>query len=146
MSILRTDSVLAFTLEMTPAQSPESCFVCEQHGEFYDLLADADFRLKARLLLVARYFEPRERVALLESFGIGDFSREKAQGSQKGTSNIQHSTSNIQGLEEAERVGAKLNEEAEEVARKKGPARYCPSWWKYTGVTPECLGYAPKPN
>lgn len=110
----------AFTLEMTPAQSPESCFVCEQHGEFLDLLADADFRLKARLLLVSRYFEPRERVALLESFGIGDFSREKAQRSQKGTSNVQHSTPNIECFEDAERVGAKLNEEAEEAARKKG--------------------------
>lgn len=42
----------AFTLEMTPAQSPESCFVCELNEEFFDLLADADFRLKARLLLV----------------------------------------------------------------------------------------------
>lgn len=94
----------AFTLEMTPAQSPESCFVCEQHGEFFDLLGDADFRLKARLLLVARYFEPRERVALLESFGIG--------GNRKAEMGLSAS--------EAERVGAKLNEEAEDAARKKG--------------------------
>jgi putative restriction endonuclease len=50
-----------FTLEMTPARSPESCFVCELNEEFFDLLGDADFRLKARLLLVSRYFEPRER-------------------------------------------------------------------------------------
>ena len=68
----------AFTLEMTPAQSPESCFVCEQHGEFFELLGDADFRLKARLLLVARYFEPRERVALLESFGISADSTKRS--------------------------------------------------------------------
>jgi hypothetical protein len=60
----------AFTLEMTTAQSPESCFVCELHEEFFDLLADADFRLKARLLLVSRYFEPRERLALLVSLGL----------------------------------------------------------------------------
>jgi putative restriction endonuclease len=37
----------AFTLEMTTAQSPESCFVCELHEEFFDLLGAADFRLKA---------------------------------------------------------------------------------------------------
>lgn len=98
----------AFTLEMTPAQSPESCFVCEQHGEFFELLGDADFRLKARLLLVARYFEPRERVALLESFGISADSTKRS---------TPHPT--LSPIE-AERVGAKLNEEAEEVARKKG--------------------------
>jgi putative restriction endonuclease len=42
----------AFTLDMITAQSPETCFVCELHEDFFDLLADADFRLKARLLLV----------------------------------------------------------------------------------------------
>ena len=104
----------AFTLEMTPAQSPESCFVCEQHGEFYDLLADADFRLKARLLLVARYFELRERVALLESFGISaDYGMRSAERmARKGLHALPY--------EEAEMVGAKLNEAAEETARKKG--------------------------
>jgi len=60
----------AFTLEMTAAQSIESCFVCELNEELFYLLADADFRLKARLLLVSRYFEPRERVALLVSLGL----------------------------------------------------------------------------
>ena len=45
-----------FTLEMTEAQSPETCFVCELHEELFDLLGDADYRLKARLLLVSRYF------------------------------------------------------------------------------------------
>jgi putative restriction endonuclease len=98
----------AFTLEMTAAQSPESCFVCELHEEFFDLLADADFRLKARLLLVSRYFEPQERVALLESFGIvANTSR--------------HSTPHPSlSPVEAERVGIKLNEEAKDAARKKG--------------------------
>ena len=86
-----------FTLEMIPAQSPESCFVCEQHGEFFDLLADADFRLKARLLLVSRYFEPRERVALLVSLGLV-----------------------ADGAEKIEQRMASLNEEAEDTARKKG--------------------------
>jgi putative restriction endonuclease len=104
----------AFTLEMTPAQSPESCFVCELHEEFFDLLGDADFKLKARLLLVARYFEPRERVALLESLGVSADSgvRSAEREARKGLHALPY--------EEAERVGAKLNEEAEKVARKKG--------------------------
>ena len=87
----------AFTLEMTPAQSPDSCFVCELNEEFFDLLADADFRLKARLLLVSRYFESRERFALLESLGLC-----------------------ADGMDRAERNMSALNEEAEDAARKKG--------------------------
>jgi putative restriction endonuclease len=87
----------AFTLEMTPAQSPESSFVCELNEEFFDLLSDVDFRLKARLLLVSRYFEPRERVALLESFGL----------CADGVGKVEH------------RIAA-LNEQAEDAARKKG--------------------------
>ena len=59
-----------FTLEMTPAQSAESCFICRLNEEFYELLGDADFRLQARLLLVSRYFETQERIALLESLGM----------------------------------------------------------------------------
>ena len=86
-----------FTLEMTPAQSPESCFVCELNEEFFDLLGDADFRLKARLLLVSRYFEPRERVALLESLGLC-----------------------ADGIEKTEKRMWELNEEGEEAARRKG--------------------------
>jgi putative restriction endonuclease len=87
----------AFTLEMATAQSPESCFVCELHEEFFELLADHDFRLKARLLLVSRYFEPKERVALLVSLGLC-----------------------ADGVEQTEQRAAALNEEAEETARKKG--------------------------
>jgi len=87
----------AFTLEMTIAQSPESCFVCELHEEFFDLLTDADFRLKARLLLVSRYFEARERVALLVSLGLC-----------------------VDGAERNEPRMAALNEEADAAARKKG--------------------------
>ncbi len=86
-----------FTLEMAPAQSPESCFVCELNAEFFDLLGDADFRLKARLLLISRYFEARERVALLESLGVC-----------------------ADGMEKAERKMYELKEEAEEGARRKG--------------------------
>src|ERR1022692_2458595 len=98
----------AFTLEMTAAQSPESCSLCELHTELFDLLADPDFRLKARLLLVSRCFAPRERVALLESFGIS------ADTSRRSTSN-----SSLSPIE-AERAGTKLNADAENAARKKG--------------------------
>jgi putative restriction endonuclease len=86
-----------FTLEMAAAQSPESCFVCELNEEFFDLLGNADFRLKARLLLVSRYFEPRERVALLESLGLC-----------------------ADGMEKAEKKMVELNEESEQAARRNG--------------------------
>lgn len=89
-----------FTLEMTPAQSPESCFVCELNEEFFDLLGDADFRLKAPLLLVSRYFEPRERLALLESLGMNADCRVRSA--------------------DFEREGQRLNEAGEEAARRKG--------------------------
>jgi len=120
---LRTQGVWhAFTLEMTAAQSPESCFVCELQEEFYDLLGDADFRLKARLLLVSRYFEPRERVALLESFGIGGNweSRKQKGAPHPAYGYLLPCAEKGLLLADAERVGMKLNEEAEEVARKKG--------------------------
>lgn len=98
----------AFTMEMHLAQSPDSCFVCELHEEFFDLLGDTDFRLKARLLIVSRYFEGSERVALLESLGLcSDTKRRSA---------VPATLSTI----EAERVGLQLNEEAEAIARKKG--------------------------
>lgn len=87
----------SFTLEMTPTQSPESCFVCEIDPEFFELLGDADFRLRARLLLVSRYFEPPERVALLESLGLC-----------------------ADGMEKVEKRMYKLNEQGEEAARRKG--------------------------
>lgn len=60
----------AFTAEMTPARSPESCLLCEMHEEFFEMLADADFRLKARLLLVAHYFTKSEQVALMACLGL----------------------------------------------------------------------------
>jgi putative restriction endonuclease len=102
-----------FTLEMASAQSPESCFVCELNPEFFQLLSDADFRLKARLLLVSRYFEPRERVALLESLGLC-----------------------VDRAERNEPRMERLNEEAECAARRKGrSARFAVqvvSQYKYT--------------
>lgn len=60
----------AYTLEMQPAQTPENCHVIELHPEFFELLGSPEFRLKARLLLISRYFEPAERMALLESLGF----------------------------------------------------------------------------
>lgn len=56
--------------EMRPAKSPESCVVCEMQPEFFVLMADADFRLKARLVLVTKYFTPTERIALFEGLGL----------------------------------------------------------------------------
>jgi putative restriction endonuclease len=66
----------------------------------FDLLGDADFRLKARLLLVSRYFEARERVALLESLGISADCKVQ--------------------IADLEKEGQRLNEEGEEAARRKG--------------------------
>lgn len=115
----------AFTLEMRPAESPESCFVCELHGEFFDLLGDADFRLKARLLLVSRYFEPRERVALLESLGMGEIGRAKSRNlkqdaPQPVSDHLLPSAEKGYSLAEAESAGLLLNEEAEAAAKRKG--------------------------
>lgn len=56
--------------EMRPATSPEACVVCEMQPQFFALLADADFRLKARLVLVTKYFGPTERIALFEGLGL----------------------------------------------------------------------------
>jgi putative restriction endonuclease len=60
----------ALTAEMRSASSPESCAVCEMHPEFFDVLSDAGFRLKARMILVTKYFEPTERVALFEGLNL----------------------------------------------------------------------------
>ncbi|MBV5333182.1 hypothetical protein JZU54_06520, partial [bacterium] len=55
---------------MRSATSPEDTAVCELDPAFHALLAEADFRLKARMVLISRYFEPIERVALFETLGI----------------------------------------------------------------------------
>jgi putative restriction endonuclease len=60
----------AFTSGRTPAQAPESCSVIELHPEFFALLADRDFRTKARHVLVARHFTAPEQAALGEFLGI----------------------------------------------------------------------------
>ena len=64
----------AFSDEMQPAQSPKSCAMIELHPEFFALLADRDFRMKARMVLIARYFTEVEKVALFECLGIAGAS------------------------------------------------------------------------
>src|SRR5205807_949016 len=44
--------------------------VCEMNPELFALLGDPDFRLKARMILVARYYTPKEKVALFETLGL----------------------------------------------------------------------------
>ena len=67
----------AFTAEMTPAQASETCAVIELHPEFFAVLADRDFRVKARLVLVSRYFTEPEQAALFEflSLALGRATR-----------------------------------------------------------------------
>ena len=60
----------AFDSAMRSAGSPDTCAVCEMHPELFELLADAGFRLKARVVLITKYFDPAERTALFESLGI----------------------------------------------------------------------------
>lgn len=86
----------AFTAEMRPAQASDSCMVIELDPEFLALLADRDFRLKARLVLVSRYFEEVEQAAMFEFLGmaVGGSSRNAnqilakalADGKRKGRS------------------------------------------------------------
>lgn len=57
-------------VEMRPAKSPDSCVVCEMHADFFALLSDPEFRLRARLVLVTKYFTPAERIGLLEGLGL----------------------------------------------------------------------------
>ena len=97
--------------EMRAAGSPDTSAVCEMNPEFFDLLADAGFRLKARVVLITKYFDPAERIALFESLGI-----QGGNGSPPPT--------------------ARVMEEAEEAAKRKGRSarfavRVC-SEYRYT--------------
>lgn len=85
----------SYDAEMRPAKSPESCVACEMSDELYDLIGDAGFRLKARLILISKYFEPLERVSLFESL-------------------------NIQGVGDNGSSSGRLMEEAEIVAKRQG--------------------------
>jgi putative restriction endonuclease len=101
----------ALDAEMRSAGSPDTCAVCEMHQEFFDLLADAGFRLKARMVLITKYFEPAERVALLESLGL-------------------------QGVGDTAMKAERIMEEATEAAKRKGrcarfAVRVC-SEYRYT--------------
>ncbi len=58
------------TAEMHRATSPETCIVCDLNSEFYELLADASFRTKARIVLISQYFNEPEKIALFESLGL----------------------------------------------------------------------------
>jgi putative restriction endonuclease len=70
-----------FTSEMQRATSDANCVVCDLHPEFFELLADASFRMKARLVLTSKYFETTERIALLESMGLqGDYGSSPSTG------------------------------------------------------------------
>jgi len=101
----------ALDAEMRPAGSPETCTVCEMSPELFDLIADPGFRLKARIVLVTKYFDPTEQIALLESLGI--------QGGNSGSPS-----------------SGRIMEEAEEAAKRKGRSarfavRVC-SEYRYT--------------
>ncbi len=56
--------------EMRRAVSPETCAVCEIAPEFFELITDAGFRTKARMVLIVKYFEGAERSALFEALGL----------------------------------------------------------------------------
>jgi putative restriction endonuclease len=101
----------ALDAEMRHAGSPDTCAVCEMHPEFFELLADPGFRLKARVVLITKYFDPTERISLFESLGLrGGESRASSTG--------------------------RVMEEAEEAAKRKGRSarfavRVC-SEYRYT--------------
>ena len=81
--------------EMRPASSPETCAVCEMPAELFDLLTDAGFRLKARMILITKYFSPDEQIAFFESLGL-------------------------QGREGRTESTSRVMEEAEDAAKRKG--------------------------
>lgn len=60
----------AFTAEMRLAQASDSCMVIELAAEFFALLTDRDFRMKARLVLVSHYFTEVGQAALFEFLGL----------------------------------------------------------------------------
>lgn len=60
----------ALDSEMRPAASPETCVVCDMHSDFFALLADPNFRIKARIVLISKFFTATEQIALFESLRI----------------------------------------------------------------------------
>jgi putative restriction endonuclease len=64
-------------------------------AELFELLADAGFRLKARMVLITKYFSTEEQIALFESLGL-----QAREGRTESTSRVM--------------------EEAEDAAKRKG--------------------------
>lgn len=85
----------AYDSEMRDAKSDQACVVCEIDGEFFELLGDPGFRLKARVVLIAKYFASDEQVALQESMGL-------------------------QGARRADFATSAILKEAEDAAKRKG--------------------------
>lgn len=83
------------TADMRPATSPESCALCEMNPDLFALLVSPEFRLKARMILVTKYFDRDEQAALFEMLGL-------------------HGTATREG------TAKKLLAEASEVAKRKG--------------------------
>ncbi|MEX2382145.1 MAG: hypothetical protein WD490_07170 [Opitutales bacterium] len=68
--------------DMRPVSSPESCVLCEMHPDLYELLASPDFRLKARMILVSKYFDRDEQAALFEMLGLHGTATREGKASQ----------------------------------------------------------------
>ncbi len=101
--------------EMRLSKSPNTCVVCEMHPELFELFGDPTFRLKARMVLISKYFADDERAALLVSLGL-----EVASVSFPGTSRVM--------------------EEASEAAKRKGrsasfPVRVCTGYFFTCALT-----------
>lgn len=58
------------TVERRRATSADTSATFQLDPDFFDLLSDPDFRLQARMILISKYFEPVERIALFETLGI----------------------------------------------------------------------------
>ncbi len=60
----------ALTSATTEASSPDSCTCIELDNNFAAALTNRDFRLKARLVLIDRYFTEPEQAGLFECLGL----------------------------------------------------------------------------
>ncbi len=111
----------AFDAEMRPAGSPDTCTVCEMHPELFALLSDPGFRLKARVVVITKYFDPVERVALFESLGI-----QGGDGSSASTGQV---------MEEAEKAAKRRGRSARFAVRVCSDYRYTCALTGYRCVT-----------
>ena len=60
----------ALDSEMRIAGSAETCTLIELNPAFYDLLCDPAFRVKARIIIITKYFSVAEQVAFFACLGI----------------------------------------------------------------------------